>query len=121
MKGSAQTIGLKKTADLCYEVMNLTQERKRWIGYKYDGDDSDDAHCLARVKQLYEEIKMDTEKWEKFFKDFFYTIQGPEYDLQHLESGLEAPLVNEQEGDGVKKPAKDLPEAASTTLKDSVD
>lgn len=121
LKGSAQILGLNKTADLCEEVMDLTQNKELWVGCKDDGDESDDVKCLVRVKQLYEDIKMESEKMERFFKDFYYDIQDPKYYLQPLESEHEGPPVNEQECDGVQKPAKDLPVLESTTSKDSVD
>ena len=97
--------------------MDLTQNRELWVGCKDDGDESDDVECLVRVKQLYEDIKTESEKMERFFKDFYYEIQDPKYDLQPLESEHEGPPVNEQECDGVQ----DLPVLESTTSKDSVD
>lgn len=121
LKVGAQTLGLNKTADLCEEVMDLTQNKELWVGCKDDGDESDDVKCLVRVKQLYEDIKTESEKMEKFFKDFYYKIQDPKYDLQPLESEHEEPPVNEQGCDGAQKPAKDLPVLESTTSKDSVD
>ena len=121
LKGNAQTLGLNKTADLCEEVCNLTRNKELWVGCKDDGDESDDVKCLVRVKQLYEDIKTESEKMERFFKDFYYDIQDPKYDLQPLESEHEGPPVNEQECDGVQKPAQDLPALESTTSKDSVD
>lgn len=121
LKGIAQTLGLKKTADLCEEVMVLTRHKELWVGCKDDGDESDDAKCLVCVRQLYEDIKTESEKMERFFKDFYYEIQDPKYDLQTLGSEHEGPNVNEEERDGVQKPAKDLPVLESTTSKDSVD
>ena len=121
LKGNAQMLGLNKTADLCEEVMDLTQNKELWVGCKDDGDESDDVKCLERVKQLYENIKTESEKMERFFKDFYYDIQDPKYDLQPLESEHDGPPVNEQECDGVQKPAKDLPVLEDTTSKDSVD
>lgn len=121
LQGSAQMVGLNKTADLCEEVMDLTRDKELWVGCKDDGDESDDVSCLVRVKQLYEDIKTESEKMERFFKDFYYDIQDPKYDLQPLESEHEGPPVDEQEYDGVQKPATDLPVLESTTSKDSVD
>ena len=107
LKGIAQTLGLNKTADLCEEVMDLTQNKELWVGCKDNGDESDDVKCLVRVNQLYEDIKMESEKMEMFFKDFYYDIQDPKYDLQPLELGHEGPPVNEQECDGVSKDSVD--------------
>ena len=121
LEGSAQTLGLKKTADLCEEVMDLTRKKELWVGCKDDGDESDDVKCLVRVKQLYEDIKTESEKMERFFKDFYYDIQDPKYGLQPPESEHEGPPVNEQECDGLQKPAKELPVLESTTSRDSVD
>ena len=114
-------LGLNKTADLCEEVMDLTQNKEIWVGCKDDGDESDDVKCLVRVKQLYEDIKTESEKMERFFKDFYYDIQDPKYDLQPHESEHEGPPVNEQECDCVQKPVEDLPILESTKSKDSVD
>ena len=121
LRGSAATLGLNKTADLCEEVMDLTRNKEIWAGCKDDGDESDDVKCLARVKQLYEEIKTESEKMERFFKDFYYEIQDPKYGLQPLESEDEGPPVDEQEVDDVREPAQDMPALESTISKDSVD
>ena len=121
LKGSAQTLGLNKTADLCEEVMDLTRSKESWVGCKGEGDELNDVECLVRVKKLYEDIKTESEKMERFFKDFYYDIQGPKYDLQPLKSEHEGPPVNEQECDVVQNPSKDLPVLESTTSKDSVD
>lgn len=110
-------LGLNKTADWCDEVTDLTQNKKLWVGGKDDGDESDDVQCLVRVKQLYEDIKTESEKMERFFKAFYYDIQDPKYDLKPIEFEHEGPPVNEQECDGVQKSAKDLPVLESTTSK----
>ena len=121
LKGSAQTLGLKKTADWGQEVLDLTRHKNLWVGCRDEGDESDDVKCLVRVKQLYENIKTESDKMERFFKDFYYDIQDPKYDLQPLEPEPEGPPVNEQECDGVPKPVIDSPVLERTTSKDSVD